>query len=544
MSSTRHQTTPGPLRQERYASSPEIERGLLASAVARRCSVLDERADRELIWWLHFMSHQPGGLKALVTALLTSHSERIGTLAMSQISKRVSHYTADHMREIRKGLPREVRRQFLLKGEAVNSAGGIVPVRDALSIEALLTDEGEHRISKSAQLPSCYPVLDLTNLCRQAAESGMSHNCTHQTEGLEDFLRRICLDPGTELAACAPWYFADLIPTLRVFMSSWIARRAAGIVVTALGRKVHETLDYTLHSRTMTLMEGDARTGKSFAARFWCEQHPGQARFIEVPTGNDDAGFFRALARGLGLGSFQQYKASEIRERVEGVLLTGDLLLCLDESHRLWPEVNLWRGFPKRINWVMSMANQGVPICMVATPQFIERQRTSEQIAGWNSAQFLGRLGHYESLPRELALDDLMDVAKFVLPEADKPTLRALAAYARTSARYLAAIDTIAKRARYIAGREGRDTASTADVRKAMTESVVPSDSKIAVALQSPSKPRQRNEPSAPANRLPKANAPAPVETLRSVTPRQDADEIAMPASRLTGSTALLVAKE
>jgi hypothetical protein len=75
-------------------------------------------------------------------------------------------------------------------------------------------------------------------------------------------------------------------------------------------------------------------------------------------------------------------------------------------------------------------------------------------------------------------------VAKAVLPEADAKVLRALAVYARSSARYLAAIDSIAKRARFVAMRAGRKEATTADVRKAMQESVIPADSKLLRALE------------------------------------------------------------
>ena len=199
--------------------------------------------------------------------------------------------------------------------------------------------------------------------------------------------------------------------------------------------------------------------------------------------GNDDSGFFRALARGLGLGNFVKYKAVEMRDRVESVLLTGDILLCLDEGHRLWPQTDLRYGIPKRVNWIMSMANHGVPICLISTPQFLTTLKAKEESPGWNSAQFQGRLAHYDPLPRELSLADLISVARAQLPEAGAQTLRALAAYARTSARYLAAIETISKRARFIAGRAGRHIAETGDVRRAMQESVIPADSKLVLAL-------------------------------------------------------------
>jgi hypothetical protein len=266
-------------------------------------------------------------------------------------------------------------------------------------------------------------------------------------------------------------------------MAAFITAKAA-IFNTAQGQKVFEVLDYTAYCRGLTLIQGEARLGKSHAGRAWVEQHPGSARFVEVPSGNDDVTIFRDLARGLGLGKFLNYKVVQIRERVESILLAGDIVLVLDEAQRLWPQTNFREGYPKRIAWVMTMANAGVPICMISTPQFFVTQKVVEK-NGWNSAQLTGRICHYESLPQDLSPDDLMGVAKAVLPEADAQVLRALAVHARSSARYLAAIDSIAKRARYIATRSGRAEATAKDVRKAMQESVIPADTKLHRALES-----------------------------------------------------------
>jgi hypothetical protein len=488
MSSTRKAKDDSVFHQSRYASSGEYEPGLIASLVARRCCVLQAKADRNLIWSLHYLSHQPGGLKSVAETLVSKSAGLFGTRQMVKIGKRAGqNYTAEAVREIRRDLPCQLRGRFLLKGEDVDLlTHSICEAKKLVKYEELWGGEAERRIEESESRPLGYPVDNLINFCREAALSGISHNCTEKTDRLEVHLRNLCLDPAVNLRSesAAPWYFSDLIPALERYMAEWIAQRAAGVVVTALGKDVHEMLDYTLHSGAMTLLEGDARTGKSFAARSWCEQHPGQARFIEVPTGNDDTGFFLALARGLGMGNFSQYKARELRERVESVLLTRDILICLDEAHRLWPEMNFRYGFPKRVNWLMSMANHKVPFCLVATPQFIERQKASEQNAGWNSAQFIGRLADYRRLPGELGIEDLMAVASSVLPEADTRTIRALAAYARTSARCLAAIDSIAARARYVANRAGNEHATTEHVRKAMQESVIPSDTMLVRTLE------------------------------------------------------------
>jgi hypothetical protein len=120
---------------------------------------------------------------------------------------------------------------------------------------------------------------------------------------------------------------------------------------------------------------------------------------------------------------------------------------------------------------------------MVATPQFIQAQKAMEK-TGWNSAQLTGRIKHYEPLQAELSREDLLGVAKSVLPEASIEVLNVLAIYAKTSARYLAAIETISTRARYIAIKARRDKVTTEDVRTAMQESVIPADNKLLVALE------------------------------------------------------------
>jgi hypothetical protein len=91
-----------------------------------------------------------------------------------------------------------------------------------------------------------------------------------------------------------------------------------------------------------------------------------------------------------------------------------------------------------------------------------------------------------------------------------------LAVYALHSARYLAAIDTIAKRARYIAKLDGRNVSTASDVHRAMKESVVPADSKLHCALTG-----------TPAGKLPKIKpAPAPVLPTNQ-------EETILPPSRL-----------
>jgi hypothetical protein len=480
--STRRAKDDSQFHQNRYASSAEFERGLLGNLVAKVCALIDDPATRELIWFIQWLSHQEGGIGALAKDLIAKYPDRIQTKRMLAAKlKPETICSVAQVREIRKDLPNWLAEDFLMRGEKTADDG---------LLDSLITQAGdctrailEEFGDLDKERPEAMPAKKFFAVCLVEAEGN-----------LERDIKKLCLDPSS-LGLPDPWYFKGLIDTLLEYKSELEATRSKSVVVTSLGKIICDALDYTAYDGgkgcRLTLLQGDPRTGKSFAANAWCEQHPGRARFIEVPTGNDETIFFRTLARGLGLGNFLRYKTVDVRDRVESVLLSGDILLVLDEAQRLWPQMNLRYGFPKRIVWVMSMANAGVPIAMVATPQFLEMQKAIEK-TGWHTAQLTGRIRHFESLPTELTREDLMTVAKSVLPEAGAEVLKALAIYAQNSARYLAAIDSIATRARYLATRAGRLDATAADVRKAMTESVIPADTKLKTALAA-TKPATRS---------------------------------------------------
>jgi hypothetical protein len=232
------------------------------------------------------------------------------------------------------------------------------------------------------------------------------------------------------------------------------------------------------------LVDGAARIGKTFATRAWCERSAGLVRYVQVPASNDDGGFFRAIAQALGVSSSLKLKAAEIRGRVEETLQGGDLMLVLDEAHYLWPHLN-WQRYatPARVNWVMTaLVNFNVATGLICTPQFYKAQTRVEKQTGWTSEQFTGRIGHLEKLPDRLDRAELQAVAGSLLPGVDVQARKALASYAEISKKHLASIEFISRRALWIAGKDGRTVATTADVRKAMRESL-PSDTALAASL-------------------------------------------------------------
>ncbi len=476
--------------QERYASSSEYEQGLIASMVARRCSVIDDAKDRELVWFIQWLSWKVG-LKSFAATLIKNYPERIGTPAMVKLGKCAGKkYDAEQVREIRSQLPEEFRKNFLLRGETLGSVCRVSRQaetrrkNESLFGDSMATEELERENKEAVSRPNSYPVEELISLCASAAH-----------EHLENFLRDFCLNPAIKIKHAAPWYFAGIVDALRGHCVQWDQDRRKGVVVTAVGRKVIDAIEYSPRTRRILLLEGLTRTGKSTAGRNECEARPGLRRIIEVPPGNDETSFYRHLLRCLGEGSLSQYKAHELRERLERILLSGGLVIVLDEVHRLWPQQTERRfGFPKRIEWVRFMSDQGVHFVLLSTPQFIDELKAKKDEARWESGQLQGRL-FYERLPDRLSNDEVKAVAAAQIPEADRETIEAIVDYANRSAQYLAAVETIADKARYIASKDGRDTAIAEDFADAIRDSVLRCDSNLVSALENKKAAAKRRKP-------------------------------------------------
>jgi hypothetical protein len=496
MSSTRHAQPGAPLRQERYCSSSEFERGLLANLVGKRCECIDRAEDREMIYFLQSRSWMEGGLAAFAQELMAAYPDRVATLAMQRIGIKGQSYGMQDVKQVRAEIP-SGDEKFRLRGE--------LRLMDLLQIEDLspmdeclrpdLKREYDHQRAiikaDAKRQPASYPVRAFVDYCRSAAK-----------KQLEQFLSDLCLNPSINIelqTQYVPWYFPTIISTLREHVKTTAEDKRAAFVLTELGRQVFETLDYAQSSRCMVLIDGLARTGKTMSAKTWCDLNPGMARYIQVPASSDNTAFFRAIARALGVSTNLKAKAIELRDRVEDVLQRGHIMPVFDEAHYLWPQSNSREALPFRINWIMTaLVNYGVPVALVTTPQFVRSQNEVEKRTWWTSEQFIGRIGHYQKLPDSLNKDDLEAVARSLLPAGDDKSIKLLVAYARSSNKYLAGIDAVVKRAFYLAQKEGRSEPSRTDVRRAIQESAIPSDAAMHQALGKPlvltTKPDRREE--------------------------------------------------
>jgi len=477
MSSTRRASEGRPFRQERFASAPEFERGLMANLVAKRCGLLDRPADRQLIWFLQLLSHQAGGIKQLAAELMAKYPGRVATETMRKFGTKPGKvYSAAQVRVLRKEFGIEKSDLPLYgevnKGFLADCIINIPPEDDPYGMAA----------EDAKSYPKTYAAAEFQKYCISAAETD-----------LEKCILSLCLDPAMPVADGAPWYFPTLISTLREFQGQWVKERQPQ-VVTSIGESVCGALEYSIARGRLVVINGTARTGKTHAAKVWCNLNPGSVRYVECPASNDDLSFFREIAASLGVSVNQNAKAQDLRMRIEETLRSGDLALVIDEAHYLWPSQRYYRAStPSRINWIMTaLVNHGVGVALITTPQFFRHLSALEKLTCWTSDQFKGRIGRYVELPAVLSRDELEEVAGVLLPASNADCIRAVARYAESSGKYLGAMDAIADTAKYFCEIDGRQKVEFKDIERSIRESVTPSDEALKAALADASDTKRR----------------------------------------------------
>ena len=85
----------------------------------------------------------------------------------------------------------------------------------------------------------------------------------------------------------------------------------------------------------------------------------------------------------------------------------------------------------------------------------------------------------------------MFPIPAFSIKSAEKRSC-ILVSYAQSSAKYLAGIESVVRRARYLAGKDGRAGVRNPDIKRAIQDGVIPSDSALARAIAQPERPDRR----------------------------------------------------
>jgi hypothetical protein len=418
-----------PAQLEAVAGADPIPGHVAGHAVAQ----VSDPKRRRLIWFLHWFSHRPGGLRALALDLINRNLRtRLGSATMHRLGiEPATVYAGEPFEEICCELsfyPSESRRDLRQTIEfclASNDFGGIAAAKKLLSPES-------RRASAATFLSECRD-----SACR----------------GLAETLRQISSDPR------AKWevpYMQDLVGAVAEEMRGHADLARSLAAQTKIASHVSDALEFSYRTRGLVVVFGTERIGKSKAAEQWTAANPDKARIIPLTAGTTDLLFYSEVAEAIGCGAMNGLTAGEMRERIRGAVKSRDLMLIFDEAHCLFglsPKASV-----KRLEYLRTeFVNNGIPVALIVTPQFANRLVGLERSTDFNLNQFRGRITKWVELPQKPSRADIESVACFRLPEIDNESLTLLVDSASASECPLAALHNAILEAQSLAEKVGSE---------------------------------------------------------------------------------------
>jgi hypothetical protein len=439
MSNTRHAPAGAPLRQERFCSAVQFDEGLKALPVARRAELIASEDLRALLWFLQFRSLPP-------------REEGIGRVG---------------------GMARIAEEVFPAVHDAISSRGGIRRERLDLSVALLRpsVDEEEWREAVVHAIASA-----LTDFCLNPASATFPSLRVH-------FAGDSTVDAPDLPSRC----FLDVLQAYRL----GIERDASlALADTDHGRRVRTMLRFTFETGRACLIEGPARTGKTTAAKAFCEAHAGRARYVQTPPGIAEQDLLRAVADAIGVADSTAYKNVQIRQAVEEVLRRSRLCLVFDEAQWLLPAHVRVQSLPQRLLWVKQLIDWSVPVAFVALPDFTRLLANVGRKTGWAVEQITGRVV-FERLPAEVSEPDLRAIFAHQAPCASTESADLIVGTAMTARDQAGCIAKLVDFARFLARGRGAYAPAFEDFRRAALAHNAPSQAVGAAVAEAPQRLRE-----------------------------------------------------
>jgi hypothetical protein len=413
-------------------SSPEFAElhGVSGMAVSARAAVLLHAAKRNLIWFIQGLSLADGGLKRVARELVEMFPKRLddegSSLALRPHGNSGQHFSfhensvgSPNLEEFLIDLCINPRIHFTVPGEDV----------DVSDIETDSAIEQNPELSKYD-----FKVAKLV-------------------------------------------YFRDIVGALFEYQARHAAKIRDNFQLTTIGKKIWETLDYALASRGMVVLDGLEGRGKTEAVKAWCELHLGRARFVSLKGITNKTTAFREIAKALGIASTYTRTVIQMQSRIEDVLKRSKIMLVVDEAHFVFNQSRRMYSRPELVDWIdTAICNQGVPIALVTTPQFIVCMTRAADQVEWNYRQFRRRVKRWEKLPAANSEEDIKAVARNVFKKADARIISKIAGYALLSKRDLSAVGDVASEVRAMLGTDDLSGATLDHVHRAIYDYLLPSD--------------------------------------------------------------------
>ncbi len=423
----------------------------------------------EMLWFIQFMSMQPGGLLRFCEDMFTKVPHRFGPPSLR--AAKPGNLSLREKIQICSEFPMRSGAPFHPRGTE----------DDLRWIARLIVEEHEGGERKTTD-------EDHANMARAVKDQTFEtfqENCFDAARSvLPEFLYDLCTDKDLDFKNSkhsrwrqALWCVDDAVEAVMEMMDLQAQQVEKRLAMTEVAKLVFDRLDYALAEKVMVRIEGSSRFGKTEALSAWVEMRPGLARLVRVPCDNSMASLFKRIGEALGIDCSYGSNMSRLKDRVEYVIQHGGLFLVFDEAHFLAPLNFSETTPPHRLNWIRTeIVDRGLPLAVAMTPQsfkgaidrYVKKTR-------YDMTQFFGRDFLPCVLPDVLTEQDMIAVARIHFPVMGENALGYIANEARLSENYLQAVEAIARRARYMAGKRG-GAVRLNDLKTAVAEVLVRPD--------------------------------------------------------------------
>lgn len=500
----------------------------------------------ELIWFLQWQSHQPGGLDRFVHEFLLEFPERLRTRAMAEIpSPRSGRHTLENAVRIWGNLP-ENRRRWYLSEQAAIARHNLAPRDDDAVLEPLRRNgpssvaeklgaaSGDDLLSCARDIANLlngdFSELRKIDLTRHANATAVVETLTPEffwrhcaeaaVKNLPGYLRDLCSDLDNGFGApddtkpdqpvaqwrwtSSVWFFDGLVPALLEMMDRHSAKARASIASTSITELMMDRMAFAISERANVLLAGDARLGKTVTIETNCR--PGRLRVVQVPPEHGERDFIAAHAAPFHLSCNSKTSLMELREQVKYVLAHSGLVVAYDEFHFAIPMRPRRGDNPSRLDFIRrNVVDRKLGAVFCTTIQSYSHS-LSEFVAKTRHAieQWVGRIHDHRAFgsdpsdltaPPPLSIADLWSIARNKFPEVDGELLETVAAMAIQNPSPAHWVESILKAARWNAKKSGRPVPMAEDIQAALADLEI---QPAAEEFQTRSGPKPRAITSAP----------------------------------------------
>ena len=196
------------------------------------------------------------------------------------------------------------------------------------------------------------------------------------------------------------------------------------LVLTAVTRRILDTLDYCRDHQTMTYICGPTGRGKTYTAEYWAEKsNHGRTHLVRCPSSCSRATLVKLIADSFGVS-----RTGSVADREQMLFRAVNRrhVLIIDEAGHLLHQ----SGTKSPIEFLRDLHDiTGCGVAMIFTDVYLP-----EFVTGRNSAyleQFIGRIEYPVEIPKVVRKDEVKSIVRAFVPDAGPDFMRLAAAEAK-----------------------------------------------------------------------------------------------------------------